>query len=99
METICLNEVEVNVIGKNIEYLGRTWDEIDKFPMTNVWRKNGTHIYNDKEDWVVTEDDKHILYMNNGDGYMVLIEFEQSHYVEDEGIVIDKEGRILFTYF
>jgi uncharacterized glyoxalase superfamily protein PhnB len=100
MKTIEINGVEVNVIAEGIKKYG--YDnliEIDEYPHLTTYKKKGTFVSDETEDWVVIENDEMKLYMNNLDGYIVIIEFEKSHYEENRGMVTDKEGHIYYTYF
>lgn len=100
-DTIEINGHEVRVLAGGIKKFGREWEQIEEFPMDVKYAHGGgTSVHEYSEDWLVVEQDGDFkLYMNNGPGYMVLIEFEIHHYEDGRGLVVDRPGRILFTYF
>ena len=95
-----INGVEVNIIATGIKKYG--YDnliEIDEYPYVQHYKKMGSYISDETEDWPVIETEKMKLYMNNCDGYIVIIEYEQTHYEENKGMVLDEEGHIYYTIF
>ena len=98
MDKIEINGQRVKVLADGIQKYGRLWTEIEEYPTIVMHTKLGDHVYS--EDWVVLEDTgKFCLYMNNNHGFMVLIEFEQNHFEENRGYVVDKPGHIYYTSF
>lgn len=95
-----INGVEVNIIATGIKKYGYdNLTEIDEYPYVQHYKKMGSYIGDETEDWLVIETEKMKLYMNNCDGYIVIIEFEQTHYEENKGMVLDEEGHIYYTIF
>lgn len=102
MNTREINGKDVNVLATGIKKFGREWEQIEEFPMDVKYAHGGgTSVHEYSEDWVVIEEkDDFKLYMNNSVGYMVLIEFEIDHYEDNyTKHIVDRPGRILFTYF
>ena len=100
MRQIEINGINVNVIAEGIKKYG--YDnliEIDEYPHTTTYKKAGSFVRNETEDWVVIETEDMKLYMNNNYGYIVIIECEKGHYEENKGMVTDKEGHIYYTTF
>lgn len=97
MGTIEINGIYVNVLAEGIEKFGRVWSEIDEYPTIVIHTR-----YNAKysDDWVVIEEQgEFTLYMNNEEGFLVLVELEKRHHEEDKGMVVDRPGRIFYTGF
>lgn len=99
MKTIDIYGKEVNVLAEGVNYMGRSWEEIDAYPRTVTTHNYGGHVHEEELDWVVLEDNNITLYMNNDVGYMVLVDHQITHYEEGRGLVVDKPGRILYTIF
>ena len=100
MRQIEINGINVNVLNENIKKYG--YDnliEIEEYPHLTTYKTHGTFVSEETDDWVVLETEEMKLYMNNLDGYIVIIEFEQSHYEEGRGMVTDKAGHIYYTSF
>lgn len=100
IDLVEINGVEVEVINRGIKKYG--YDnlfEIARYPHLTTYAKNGKNVIEETDDWLVIETEEMKLYMNNLDGYIVIIEFEQDHYEEGKGIVTDKEGHIYYTVF
>ena len=97
MGTIEINGQHVNVIAEGIKKFGREWVEIEEYPTIVTHTKRGNHY---SDDWVVIkEEGDFVLYMNNGDGYLVLIELEKSHFNPQNGMEVDREGKIFYSSF
>lgn len=98
MEWIKINGQDVKVIRKGVKKFGREWDELEEFPTITTYHRSGVAIC---DDWLVIEQEGDFkLFMNNGPGYMVLVEFEKGHYEDDyKKHIIDRPGRILYTIF
>ena len=94
MGTVEINGQHVNVIAEGIKKLGREWTEIEEYPTIVTHTKRGSHY---SDDWVVIEEEgDFVLYMNNDEGYLVLIELERNHFDPLKGTVVDREGRIFY---
>lgn len=100
MKTIEINGIKVNVLAENIKKYGyEDLMEIEQYPRISTYKRNGTFVREETDDWVVIETEDMKLYMNNMDGYIVIIEFEKAHYDECYQRVVDKEGHIYYTTF
>lgn len=97
MKEIEINGTWVAVIEENISYMGRVWTQVEKYPVTHMFTCYDKWVREECEDWPVLEDDNMTLYMNNEQGFMVLIEREKTHFEDKTGIVTDKPGRILYS--
>lgn len=97
MDKIEINGKYVNVLAEGINYMGRTWIEIEEFPVTTNITCYDKRVRRECEDWVVIEDNSIELHMNNDAGYIVLLELEKVHYEDKKGLVLDKPGRILYS--
>lgn len=100
MAKLEINGVEVNILATGIKKYGYdNLTEIDEYPHVTTYKKIRNVISNETEDWVVIENEDMKLYMNNNHGYIVIIEFDKSHYEENKGMVLDREGHIYYTMF
>ena len=100
IDLVEINGKEVEVIGRNIKKYG--YDnllELAEYPHITTYTKSGKYVIEENEDWVVIENEDMKLFMNNVHGYIVIVEFEKTHYEDRKGLVVDKEGHIYYTIF
>ena len=102
METIKINGRDVSVLAVGVKKFGREWMELDEFPVdVRYAHGGGSSIHEYSEDWLVLEEEGNFkLYMNNSEGYMVLIEFLIDHFEDNyTKHIVDRPGKILYTEY
>ena len=102
METIKINGRDVKILAIGVKKFGREWTELDEFPVdVRYAHGGGSSIHEYSEDWLVLEEEGNFkLYMNNSEGYMVLIEFQIDHFEDNfTKHIVDRPGKILYTEY